>query len=590
MENPAEVKVMNKKELERHYKAAVQHLDDNYAFFLTHVLKIGKPSWSNIVPTAAVMIELLDKNGFLPGKKTDELDYDDFKFVFSPAFGSALSVEEMAFILAHETMHIILNHLKLVEGFVDREALKKAKKAIDNQKRMTRDEIRDAIVAQQNAMRFNIAADCVINDYLGNAGMDVPNECMKGKDKVGVDTAYLTVHEVYQMLKNQVQQQNNTCPSCGGTGQKPEDDEQNENEQAGNGEGGKSESEDKSDKKNKGKGDKDNEEKQDGQGEGEGEGDGKGEPCPDCNGTGKNQGGGGDMAGEIQQGVGGTYEQLDSHDWMLDPDYAEKMADALDKLNEEVENQTGLPSDLQDKKDEEEDRATKAQQALNKSMRAGSQDGNMKDFIEQVGANLAWAKLLKEIDPDMFKEPGIAPPMVSSFHQRRRKLQGHAYKDVYLPVERYEQRHEKETNEKPSIVLALDVSGSIGERDAERFITLAKSIPTERIKLFCCTFQYDYEEIDPQNVHRFSQGGGTNFDAIVEYIEARVKPELKGKYPKSVVVITDGQAGLSQHLWPNEDEAKGWFWLMSPQDLADSSYYRASLDIGRRAKLDDFIA
>jgi predicted metal-dependent peptidase len=583
MENPAEVTVMSKKELERHYKAAVQHLDDNYAFFLTHVLKIGKPSWSNIVPTAAVMIELLDKNGFLPGKKSDELDYEDFKFVFSPSFGSALSVEEMSFILAHETMHIVLNHLKLVESFVDREALKKAKKAIDNQKRMTRDEIRDAIVAQQNAMRFNIAADCVINDYLGNAGMDVPNECMKGKDKIGVDAAYLTVHEVYQMLKNQAQQ-NSTCPSCGGTGQKPEDDE--EEKQEGDGSGNKSK-QGESDEKKDGKGGKDkSEDKQDSKGDGEG----KGEPCPDCNGTGKGQGGGGGMADEIQQGVGGTYEQLDSHDWMLDPDYAEKMADALDKLNEEVENQTGLPTDLQDKKDEEQDRATKAQQALNKSMRAGSQDGNMKDFIEQVGANLAWAKLLKEIDPDMFKEPGIAPPMVSSFHQRRRKLQGQAYKDVYLPVQRYEQRHEKETHEKPSIVLALDVSGSIGPRDAERFITLAKSIPTERIKLFCCTFQSSYEEIDPQNVHRFSQGGGTSFDAIANYIEARVKPELKGKYPKSVVVITDGQAALSTHLWPTEDEAKGWFWLISPQDLADGSYYRASLDIGRRAKLDDFIA
>jgi predicted metal-dependent peptidase len=579
---------MDKKLLQKRYKEAVQYLDDNYAYFLTHVLKIGKPEWTAAMDTAAVMLDLQDQNSFLPGGKTDDLDYDEFKFVFNPQFAAQLDNEQLAFVMAHETMHILLNHLKLANNFVDTKKLLDVNRKQEKGKRLTKDEIKEALIQNQNAMRFNIAADCVINDYLANAGFHIWHQAMRGYTTVGTDCANLTVTEVYELLEKQGKMQTPPqCPTCGGSGQKPKDDEKDGKKDKG--ESGKGDKNEKADEKPQdGSGGQDDQEGQDGEDQGQGGGhshsEDAAEPCPDCGGSGKGQPGQG--AGG---GVGADYVQMDNHGWMLDPEWADKMADAIDKLNDEVEQQTGLPGDLEDKKAEEDGQQSARQQQLANSMRPGTEDGNMKEFIEQSGANLAWAKLLKDIDPNMFKEPGVAPPLLPSFRSRRRKLGAPQFKKTALPVYEREHRIERETNQKPAIVLALDVSGSIGPRDAERFVTLAKSIPFERIKLFCCTFEYNYRPIDPQTVTHISSGGGTNFDAIPNFINDHVKPELKGAYPKAVVVITDGQAQLSRHLWPTDEEAESWLWLISPQDRARGTY-RASLDIGRRTRLDDYIA
>jgi len=507
--------------LKREYKDAIEYLDKHYAYFLTHVLHIGRPIWTEAIGTAAVAMQESEANN----SRGD--DYD-FNFMFSPKFASALSTKGMAFILAHETLHIVLNHLRLVNDFVDRARLKELDTKRKGGTKLTKNEWKELLKGAQAAGKFNIAADCVINDYLVNAGLTddefytpegQPQLC-RGYDKIGEDAAFLTVHDVYERLEEIAQQQKD----------------------------------------------------QDGEDE---EGDG----MPGMPGQGQpGQGQPGDMDGR-----GG--QALDSHDWLLDPDFADEMADAIDKMNDEIEAAGKMPQDIQDKKDEEDGGQTAAQQQLQNSMRAGSEDGNMQAFMGGTGAKLGWVKLLKELDPDMFKEPAIAPPPVAQWHKRPRKLGG-MNKRTILPV-REKSRREKEAREKPAIVLALDVSGSIGPKDAHRFIELAKSIPQERIKLFTCTFEYNYNKVDIVNDEQFKIGGGTNFDAVPKFIEDHVKPELKGKYPKAVVIITDGEAGLT--LKPTEDEAKGWFWLISPHDRAGSTY-PASKQIGRRAMLSEFVA
>jgi hypothetical protein len=525
--------VLDNKQLQKRWSSSVDYLDDNFAYFLTHVLHIGRPYWTEAIPTAAVSMSQRET----PVVKNKIEDYD-FDFLFSPKFASKLPVNAMAFILAHETMHIVLNHLKLVEQFLDRGEAKDLIEKKRNGTRLTKDEIKKLIVAQQNAQRFNIAADCVINDYLVNSGMDdsafynFPGSPMynpeapegaamlcRGIDKIGESAAFLTVHDVYERLE--------------------EEQKNKKNKKKGDGQGGS----------------------------GQGTPGGQGEPGEE----------------DDMDGRGG--QAIDSHDWLLDPDYADELADAIDKLNDEIEKAGKMPSDLIDKKDEEDGKDSAASQQLQKSMQAGSEAGNISEFMGATGAKLGWVRLLKELDPDMFKEPAIAPPPVAQWHKRPRKLGG--MPKVILPV-REKGVREKHTHEKPAIVLALDVSGSIGPRDADRFIELAKSIPDERIKLFTCTFDTSYQKVDIQNDTNFRIGGGTHFDSIPNFINDHVKPELKGKYPKAVVVITDGMAPLSKNLWPTEEEAQGWYWLISPQDGA-SSYYPASKQIGRRDKLETYV-
>lgn len=154
---------INSIDLSEHWKESIDYLDENFAFFLTHVLNMGKPEWEYGIKTAAVALPMTGA------------DMTDFRYLFNPVFAALLEPEEFAFIEAHETMHVLLNHLKLLERG------KKVGKFKDSQK-------------------FNVAADCVINDYLTSMGLEAGRfrklGCF-GEDIVKYNCANATVSEVY---------------------------------------------------------------------------------------------------------------------------------------------------------------------------------------------------------------------------------------------------------------------------------------------------------------------------------------------------------------------------------------------------------
>lgn len=429
-------------DLDRKYQRSIEYLDENFAFFLTHVLNMGDPDWRNDIPTAAVALP------------KDEIDFRNFKYVFNPTFANSLSDEHLAFVMAHETMHILLNHLRLHKTF-DRKDV------------------------------FNIAADCVINDYLTSMGLDGP-DFMTGEKNVGYDCSNSTVGEVYRaLMKNPPQ---------------PEGQ----------------------------------------QGEGQDGADSDGQP------------GHGPMQGNGQA--------IDDHSWMEPEnqggsvDEREQQEKAADKIYEDTKNKEGVPSPVEDTREDD------SQQSKYGSPGGGpgsSGPGALKNWAKQKGVGLKWAELLKRINPDVFKSRRGPRPR-TSWRANRRKLGGMVgrYPDVRLPI--YEKPSNQKGGEVPAIVMALDTSGSCISY-ADTFITLAKSIPQDRIKLFCCTFTTRYQELDLENPVYSS--GGTHFDCIEAYIEEKVVPQL-GHYPKSVVVITDGEATFSQKM-PKKDNQNRWLWLLT---------------------------
>jgi predicted metal-dependent peptidase len=142
-----------------HYRDAINWLDtESYAYFVTDILNMGKPVWDATIPTACVSVP------------RDTTNFADFSFRFNPEFAQKLPASQLAFVAAHETLHIVLNHLSLGKKYPDHNL-------------------------------FNIAADCVINDYLAQQGFDVPEWVMRGEDKVGYDCANVTVAEVYGALQ-----------------------------------------------------------------------------------------------------------------------------------------------------------------------------------------------------------------------------------------------------------------------------------------------------------------------------------------------------------------------------------------------------
>lgn len=159
------------------YAEAIRWIDkEAYAYFVTDVLNIGKPIWDNSIPTACV------------GVPTEDTDLANYEFHFSPSFADTLTVSELAFVAAHETLHIVLNHLSLCQKYEDKQIA-------------------------------NIAADCVINDYLAEQGFDVPEWVMRGEKQVGYDTRHSTVSEVYNILYRQKQDENQPDPEAGEAGQ-----------------------------------------------------------------------------------------------------------------------------------------------------------------------------------------------------------------------------------------------------------------------------------------------------------------------------------------------------------------------------------
>jgi len=420
-------------EHEAKYSEAIRLLDSQYAYFVTHVLNIGRPTHTNAIPTACVSVSK-DNRGAIG---------NNFSFAFNPQFEISLSVEDYAFVMSHETMHILLDHLALVSRFQDK-------------------------------VRFNIAADCVINDYLVESGLapsaKLYENLMSGEKNVGYNCAHATVSQVYDDIPQSVVDQ-------------------------------------------------------------------------------------------MGKGM-----QIDSHDWIHDPDGLMK------KILDEIAKTAPIPGDLKDIKDDIDQ-----QSDITSMKKAGDGSTDLQTFIDTHGVSMNWVNLLKEINPDIFKMKGgkLPRPM---YHKRPRKLG--SFPETILPIK--ETGRQKKHGDKPVIFMALDTSGSIGNNTARKFITLARSIPRSEIHLEVVTFTASVRPLDLDNPNFMS--GGTAFSPIEKYIRDIVMPKYKNKYPSSVVVITDGEASFDS-LRPLKENQDNWTWLLEGYG---SSYYLKSL-FGKKKKLSEFI-
>jgi len=177
-------------------------------------------------------------------------------FYYSPKFLENMSQRETNFITLHEDFHLLFDHP------------------------------RRTITGQYDHKLSNIAQDMIINhiiwEDISHNFVEIPKSS-DGKNMalfVPKDyTGKLIFEELYEWLKDEKEKydkekkdgkcDNEQCQSCGGSGKK---DDKGQEKQDGQGEG---------------------QEKQDGQGEGQEKQDGQGEgqePCPDCDGTGNQDG------------------------------------------------------------------------------------------------------------------------------------------------------------------------------------------------------------------------------------------------------------------------------------------------------------
>jgi predicted metal-dependent peptidase len=245
--------------------------------------------------------------------------------------------------------------------------------------------------------------------------------------------------------------------------------------------------------------------------------------------------------------------------------------EAADKIGKALEDKGDMPQDLKDKK-----KAEDAGKSQGYSLMGGQTE---QAYTEDKGVKLKWIKLLKEIEPDIIRKRGMFDSEAETWSRPHRKIAAY-YPDILLPGLRDDEPVRKA---KPMIVLALDTSGSIGPQTANKFVNLAKSIPTERVELKVCTFNTQYNELDLDNPRFY--GGGTNFSAVESFIRKEVMPDNRERYPKAVIVITDGQAEFSG-VAPKKEQYSSWHWL-----LEDGGYgygYGPVGKVGKKYQLKDF--
>lgn len=424
------------------YADAVQFMDDTYPFLSTQILNIGKPSFASDIPTACVSI--YEGRGIV-------LD-------INPDFVGQFQTHDYGFILSHETMHVLLSHLSLIEQF-------------DDQK------------------KFNIAADCIINDFLVSYSIphsdDLP--ILHGPDVVGFDCSTADIEDVYDAIT----------------------DEKVEELTGADGESG-----------------------------------------------------------------------FDSHNWQfVDSNGKPLSGDALQKALGDFLNDAfdSLPAELKDSVYENSPEVA-AQQADSRPSTGWGNEALTPQLQNNIPDNVSmkWVDLVNTITPDTFKADRDPVATGRTFARPPKKLMSQ-YPKIVLPQAFHKYggvgKFDKAAN---TYVLALDCSGSIADEDRRRFMALAQSLPTDKLNIFAMTFSTYALEFDLTAKNPAYASGGTDFTCIQEWINQNVVPEI-GRYPKAVIVITDGEAQLQQ---TSDEDLSNWHWLLTPgwdfgyYDYSTNSYQR----------------
>lgn len=278
------------------------------------------------------------------------------QFYYNSAFLEKLSQKEVNFITLHEDFHLLWNHPKRT------------------------------ITGQYDHKLSNIAQDMIINHIIWE---DIPSSFVEiPKDDSGKNmalfipkeyTGKLIFEEVYEWLRDEQdkhkkkKEKNGKCSTCNGTGQAPDTGQKG---QPDKGKGGKSEAD-------KGKGEKGEEqgsgkgEKSEGSGDGQGKGEhshGSGEPCPDCQGSGGQDGK--DSQGNPSYGPYGK-----------DPKNEKGTVDtySLDQIFDNLENNQGQYMDVH-MGDEipEEMRESMVKDAMDRLQARGLAAGNIEQTLNKL--------------------------------------------------------------------------------------------------------------------------------------------------------------------------------------------------------------
>lgn len=419
---------------------------------------------------------------------------DGFHLYYNPHFIDRLDLDETKFVVGHEVLHCVYEHMLRRSGRDPR------------QWNMAGDYVINLELKDLNIGRFINAEKFLDPEFIEQIKEKASKEFdawMKehgGKPGILYDEKYrdLVSEEVYELIRKQEEengqqmaggfdshidpnggQGQGTCGTCGGSGIDPDDDGSGEGEQDENDSGG-----DEGEGSSGGEGDQEQE------GQGGGAGDGhqhgpKGKPCPDCGGSGKDHSG---QSGPVPISK-----------------------DALDRL----------PDDM---KKAIMDAAKVAESAEGG---AGNVPAGVKRMIDEwTDSKMDWREYLNNVIQSMYK----------SDYTWMRPSRKSWSTGCYLPG--------MDNDDMVSVDIAIDTSGSMTEQMLKDILGEVKGIMEQfadfKMRVWCFdtkaykVHEYTMDNVDDIEEFQLQGFGGTMFECNWEMMRE------KDIMPDQLILCTDG--------------------------------------------------
>lgn len=445
-------------------------------------------------------------------------------FVMDPEYIATLTDEEIGAVIAHETYHVVLQHL------------------LDLDNRKMYPDVTSLVDAQE----------CIINDGLeDNLGLALPENCRYGTELYNQSFAWFSTKQGYDFIRDFKKKQEEDDQN-----QQSDEESDSDGQASGGGAGADSGSGSNSPENQ-------DEEQSDGQSSG---GDQNSDSKSEDDSENTTEDGSGTESGDDSDDdhaghgfCGGI--QVDEEDLGDFVKAAKKMIQGtLDQMDQP------LPTDLSD--------------ALTDFDQPSFGIGNSTDSVfagQTDNMNMNWRELLAKIDPRV-KSRGRLRARDTWARPRRRMMD--SYPNVILPSKRVQDPNpNKRGSDLPVFLIALDLSGSIPESLTTKLVSLVEQVPAEFIVPHPVTWSDSVLPWDAET-RRIVLKSGTNIDEVYNYAEGLAKENGKPPY---VLVITDGDCGFgrSDLYFSNPPRVNvdlevlnsKWFWMgISPGDTGRITY------------------
>lgn len=480
-------------------------------------------------------------------------------FIINPNFFNTLTTEEKIFIIAHEALHILFNHL-------------------------------NKITPQHNIHNLNIAMDVVINEMLINQFdfkqlPTIQNQICTINNifsQEQQETLNITQSTGYQEIYNIINQLNiptqhlNTIDQHQTTQNNQNDKNQNndvnqdENNQFDNNSSNDNQSDANHDENNQ----FDNNSSDGNQNDANHDENNQN----DNNSSNNNQ-------SDAKQDENNQFDNNSSNDNQNDvkQDENNQFNDNLSDVNQSDVGEMGegmLLSDyeeidegfIEDILNELERLVEMDLSDLEECMLSGDMDGvGMSRIWSFRKKNVKWKRLLNYVSPSVLSEVDLVKKSFARYHLPLNHLLSE--QGLSLPF-----MHKKKDWGKKRVILYFffDISGSC-VRYQDEFLDIVKGIPQNDVDLHLFTFDTQVKPIflsadkSSFSCGEIKAGGGTNFLPLQEQIHRDLQSNIIHHYPDMVCVLTDGIAHPVNNI--PEKEQKKWIWVITSKNNKEFEKY-----------------